>query len=117
MAQARLDKSPRRGAKQKRIKTLLHEDDDLICQIPGGHIVEIVRCCFVGVRFGFHLIQPLRFADFNSCCSRELTGAIHGSFRMGALLVHSRKLAARSHLRAKWEDHVVLTSFVENHGL
>jgi hypothetical protein len=38
LALTRLDKSPRGSAKKKRIKTLLHEDDDLICQVSGAYI-------------------------------------------------------------------------------
>jgi hypothetical protein len=109
LALTRLDKSPR-GAKQKRIKTLLHEDDDLICQVTGGHKVQIVRCCFVGVWFSLHLIQPLRFADFNSCCSQKLTARYPGFFRMGgppSVLFDSRKHAAPTPRPRKWEDDIV----------
>jgi hypothetical protein len=81
LALTRLDKSPRGGAKQKRIQTVLHKDDDLVCEVSGAHIKDFVRRYFLDVRVCFHLIQPLRFADFNSRSSRKLTSVItHGSF-------------------------------------
>jgi hypothetical protein len=35
LALTRLDESPRGGAKEKRIQTVLHEDDELICKVGG----------------------------------------------------------------------------------
>ena len=104
MAQARLDKSPRRGAKQKRIKTLLHEDDDLICQIPRGHIVEIVRCCFVGVRFHFHLIQPFASPTSTALFS-EAYRAKQCSFHTRVLLVIAVSLLPDPTLRKVGGSH------------
>lgn len=63
---SRLDKGPRRGAKQKRIKALLHEDNDLICKVSGAHIIGFVGEAFLGVLVYFHFIQSLHLADFNS---------------------------------------------------
>jgi hypothetical protein len=116
LALTRLDKSPRGSAKKKRIKTLLHEHDDLICKVDGAHIKDFVRRYFLDVRSCFHLIQPLRFTDFNSRCSRKLTGAIHRSFGIRVVLVHSLKVAARSTLAQSGRITLFSLRSLENRG-
>jgi hypothetical protein len=78
----RLEKNPRGSAKLKWITAALPDGDDLICNISSAHTIRFVRRYFL-VLGCFHLVQLLYSGEFNSRCSRKLTGAIHGSLGMG----------------------------------
>jgi hypothetical protein len=93
LALTRLDKSPRGGAKEKRIKSVLHEHDDLICQVSGAHIICFVRWYFL-VLGCCHLIQLLYSAEFNFPLVSEAHRRHTRSFGMRVGLVHSLKVAA-----------------------
>ena len=78
----RLEKNPRGSAKLKWITAALHEGDDPICKIFSAHTIRFVSwyslvlgCC--------HLVQLLYSAEFNSRCSRKLTGRDTRFFRHG----------------------------------
>jgi hypothetical protein len=90
LASTRLDKSPRRGAKKKRIKTLLHEGDDPIRQLMGAHIVGFVRW-YILVLGCCHL-SPASFPspEFSSRVPEKLTGVTRGSFGMRVVPVAAR---------------------------
>jgi hypothetical protein len=103
----RLEKKPCASTELKWITAALHEGDDLICKIFSAHIIGFVRWYFL-VLGRCHLIQLLYSAEFNSRCSRKLTGAIHGSFGIGVVPVHNHKVSTRSHVRAKCREHVLL---------
>ena len=103
-----LEKNPGGSAELKGITGALHEGDDLICKIFSAHTIRFVSW-YLLVFGRCHLVQLLYSAEFNSRCSRKLTGAINGSFGMGVVLVHSHKVSSRSHVRVKCREQFSLS--------